>query len=217
MKGADKPLPALFLSVANEQGMGVKDFYEVIKPASDESWQLTFKQYPNENHFSTSLPAISDALAFLFDGFYEDGYELAAHETVFDVLNTFKQKQQSYNGFRIEWLQAYKFSRYVFGSKQTEHIDQVLKQVSSDFPDSLVMVTNYLAKGYNATKQYDKAHKILAQVKQQGKQSALWHHQLSLALSGLNKPAPANAAQAKAMQLAEKQKLPMWQIWEMKP
>ena len=214
-KQQKRPAP-LFLSVANEQGMGVKKTYNALEALNISDWKLTFKQYPNENHFSTALPALHDALGFLFENFYEDSYELEAHKDVFDVLATFKNKKNNYNGFRIEWLQAYKFSKYVFSTKQTDKTDEILVIINDQFPDSIVNVTNYLAKGFNATKQFQKAIEILDNVKSQGEKTALWHHQRSLALTGLNQKAAAEQAQIKAMELAKKQGLPMWQIWEMK-
>ena len=153
--------------------MGVKRLNKKLSQLKVSNWQ--FKHYPNENHFSTALPAIQDGLAFLFKGFYLDSYQLSAHQDYQEVLADFINKKQSYNGFRVEWLQAYKFSKYIFGSKQTKDIDDILAQVKQQLPDSLVMITNYL-KGLNATKQH----------------------------------------QDKAMSLANKYQLPMWQTWEMK-
>lgn len=210
-----QPSP-LFLSVANEQGMGVDKVYESLDKLDINDWQLAYKQYPDENHFSTALPALHDALGFLFEGYYEDGYELQAHKDVFAVLATFENKKQNYNGFRVEWLQAYKFSKYVFGSKQTDKIEEILVAIKKQFPHSIVNVTNYLAKGFNAKKQFQKAQDILERAKAEGAKTALWHHQYSLALTGLGQIELADKAQIKAMVLAQQQKLPMWQIWEMK-
>jgi predicted alpha/beta superfamily hydrolase len=215
-KKQNKTPHPLFLSVANEQGMGVKKVYKSLDKLTLPNWQLTFKQYPQENHFSTALPALHDALGFLFKGFYEDAYELKAHKDVFDVLKTFKQKQTLYNGFRVEWLQAYKFSKYVFGSKQTDKIDEILVIINKDFPDSIINVTNYLAKGLNTTKQFGQALDILDRIQSLGKNTALWHHQRRFALAGLEQHEAATKAQTKAMSLAKEQGLPMWQIWEMK-
>jgi len=214
----DKKLPPspLFLSVANEQGMGVDKVYKSLNHLNIKDWRLAYKQYPNENHFSTALPALHDALSFLFEGYYEDGYELSAHKTVVDVLATFEKKKQNYNGFRVEWLQAYKFSKYVFSSKQTDDIENILVEVNNRFPDSIVNVTNYLALGFNRTNQFEKAKAILDKVKLKGKEIALWHHQYSLSLAGLKDFELAKESQAQAMALAKKQQLPMWQIWEMK-
>lgn len=210
------PPSPLFLSVANEQGMGVGKVYESLKHLNISDWKLAFKQYPNENHFSTALPALHDALSFLFEDYYEDGYELKAHKDVVDVLVTFERKKQNYNGFRVEWLQAYKFSKYVFGSKQADKIDDVLVEINKRFPGSIVNVTNYLAQGFNKKSQFEKAKSILDRIKPQGEKTALWHHQYSLALAGLEEFELAKIYQAQAMTLAKNQNLPMWQIWEMK-
>lgn len=213
IKGSKQPAP-LFLSVANEKGMGVEKLRKKLSQLKPTNWQ--FKHYPNENHFSTALPAIQDGLAFLFKGYYLDSYQLSDHQDYQAVLAAFFKNKQLYNGFNIEWLQAYKFSRYIFSSKQTAHINDILVQVKQQLPDSLIMITNYLAKGLNATKQYQKAQQIIDTTKSiGGDKVALWHHQYSLAMKGLNKPQLAKLHQDKAMSLAKKYQLPMWQIWEM--
>jgi len=152
----------------------------------------------------------------LFEGYFEDAYALQKHKDFYDVLATFEKKKQNYNGFRVEWLQAYKFAKYIFSSKQTEKADDILVEFNKRFPDSIVNVTNYLAVGFNRKEQFQKAKSILDKIKIQGKNTALWHHQYSLALTGLNDIELAKTYQKQAMELAKKQKLPMWQIWEMK-
>jgi predicted alpha/beta superfamily hydrolase len=212
-----KELPSpLFLSIANEQEMGVDNVYKSLSHLDINDWKLTFKQYPQENHFSTALPALHDGLSFLFTDYFEDSYELKAHKDFADVLATFERKKQNYNGFRVEWLQAYKFSKYIFSSKQTDRVEDILSKVHKDLPDSIVNVTNYLALGFNRTNQFQKAKVILASIETKGEKSALWHHQYSLALTGLEEFELAKKYQAQAMKLAKSQKLPMWQIWEMK-
>jgi len=215
-KGAKGSLPPLFLSVANEQGMGVAKLDKSLQKLAIKDWQYSFKTYPNENHFSTALPAFHDALGFLFTDFYEDGYEMLEHKNVFDLIEVFKAKKANYNGFNIEWLQAYKFAKYVFHSKQTDKIDEILAAMNKHFPDSMVNVTSYLAKGFNVKEQHETAKRILEAVRSEGKNIALWHHQYSLALAGLGQTELAEKSQAKAMVLAKEHKLPMWQVWEMK-
>jgi predicted alpha/beta superfamily hydrolase len=210
------PPAPLFLSVANEQEMGVGKVYRSLRHLNISDWKFTYKQYPNENHFSTALPALHDGLSFIFEGYYEDGYALKAHKNVSDVLSTFENKKKNYNGFRVEWLQAYNFSKYVFGSKQTDKIGDVLTEINKRFPESIVNVTNYLAVGFNKKNQFDNAKRILDKIKLQGERSALWHHQYSLALTGLEELELAEKFQVRAMELAKIQNLPMWQIWEMK-
>ncbi len=206
----------LFLSVANEQEMGVDKVYKSLSHLNFKDWRFTFKKYLNENHFSTALPAFHGALSFLFEDYYEDSYALKAHNNVSDVLSTFENKKQNYNGFRVEWLQAYKFSKYVFGSKQTDKIADVLAEIKIRLPNSIVNITNYLALGFNRKNQFKEAKHILDGIKPQAEISALWHHQYSLALAGLDKFELAKKSQARAMELAKNQNLPMWQIWEMK-
>lgn len=209
-------LPPLFLSVANEQGMGVKDVALELEALAIKDWRFEFKALPDENHFSTALPAFVSGLEFLFPDYYLDSYTLMEHKELSTLLAAFKQKKQGYNGFQISWLQAYKLSKYMFHSMQLNKVPDLLAAVKMDFSESIVPVTNYLALGFNKTGRHQQALDILDDIKSEANNSALWHHQYSLALTGVDKAKEAKNYQEKAMKLASEQSLPMWQMWEMK-
>lgn len=209
-------LAPLFLSVANEQGMGVKEVAAALEALAIKDWRFEFKELPDENHFSTALPAFVSGLEFLFPDYYLDSYTLMEHKELSTLLAAFKQKKQGYNGFQISWLQAYKLSKYMFHSKQLNKVPDLLAAIKMDFSESIVSVTNYLALGFNKTGRHQKALDILSDIKSEAKNSALWHHQYSLALTGVDKAKEAKNYQEKAMKLASEQSLPMWQVWEMK-
>jgi len=222
-KNTKHNLPPFFISLANEEEMGINKTVKALKKAIKTSknkalknWQWQFKHYPNESHFSTALPALYDGLTFLVGDFYIDPQEMMKAKSYQQVLAQFKTKQKNWAGFQFEWVQAYKFSKYIFWSKQTDKVDDLLSDIKKDFPESLAMVSIQLAKGFNAKKQSERALTLLNNVKTHNENNALWHHQMSLALKALNKKEAAKKHQQRAMSLAKQQQLPSWLVWELK-
>ena len=222
MKNTKKPLPDFFISVANEEEMGVNKTVKTLKQTLTnssnpwlKSWHWQFKHYPNESHFSTAMPALYDGLTFLSPNFYIAPDAMMKLKDFKQVLVQFKTKQKNWAGFQFEGVQAYKFAQYIFWSKQTDKIEALLKAIKQDFTGSLAQVTIQLAKGFTIKKQPERALSLLNKVKATSKNNALWHHQMSLALQALNKKILAQKHQKKTMALAKQQHLPSWLVWEL--
>ncbi|PCI61272.1 MAG: esterase [Gammaproteobacteria bacterium] len=216
------PLPDFFISVANEEEMGVDKTVAALKQTIKNSqkkalknWHWQFKHYPNESHFSTAMPALYDGLTFLSPNFYFDPQDMMKLKDYQQVLAQFKLKKNNWAGFQFEWVQTYKFAQYIFWSKQTDKVDELLTEIKKEFPASLMQVSIQLAKGFVIKKQPKKALALLNKVKAHGKNNALWHHQMSLALKALNKNSQAEQHQQKTMALAKQQHLSSWLIWEL--
>ena len=63
-------LPAnYFITLGNEEGMGVHGFVEVLQSKGPRSLSLNFKHFPNESHGSVGLPSYRWALQDLFKEF----------------------------------------------------------------------------------------------------------------------------------------------------
>lgn len=209
--------PTLFLSVANEEGMGVRKLVDALKEKNKASndWNWQFNTYPEETHFSTAMPALYDALTFLAPKFYFDPQEMMKLENYHQVLDTFEKKKASWAGFQIEWLQAYQLAKYMFWSKQSADIDDFLKDVLARFPESHTEVTIQLAKGFNIKKQPKRAQQLLKTIEKTSTENPLWHRQMSLSYAGLQNKAKAQTHQEKALSLAKKHQLPTWLVWEL--
>jgi len=223
IKNTKKPLADFFISVANEEEMGVDKTLDALKKTIKnnnnsplKNWHWQFKNYPNESHFSTAMPALYDGLTFLAPDFYIDPQDMMKRESYQQVLEQFKLKQTSWAGFQFEWVQAYKFAQYIFWSKQTDKVDELLAAISKDFPESLPLVSIQLAKGFIIKKQPKRALTLLNSVETKSKNNALWHRQMNLALQALNKNEQAKQHQQQAMKLAKQQHLSSWLVWELK-
>lgn len=211
----EKSTAPLFISVANEQGMGVAELNEQLTELKKSNWLWQFKHYPTENHFSTALPALIDALTFLSPNHYEDFYAMDKMKNYQEVLLAFKQKKQYWPDYTIGWLQAYTFSKYIFRSKQQDHIDQILTQIKADFPNAYTEVLVQLAKGYNKKNNAKKALELLMSIQQLGQKHVEWHKQLSDSYQVLNKPDQAKQHKQRAIALAKEYQLQSWEVWEL--
>ena len=63
----------VFISLAREEDMGVDKVIEVFEQSAPASLKWQYKHYPNENHFTTALPALYDGLQFLAPNYATDG------------------------------------------------------------------------------------------------------------------------------------------------
>jgi len=214
---AKKLIPTLFLSVANEEEMGVRKLVDELKKSykGQQPWYWQFKTYPDETHFSTAMPALYDALTFLAPNFYLDPQDMLKLNSYNEVLALFEQKKKSWAGFQLEWLQAYQLAKYMFWSKQLTEVDDFLKEVMKRFPESHAEVTIQLAKGFTIKKQPKRALQLLLTVESISQNNALWHREMSLSYAALDKMKLANSHQNKTLSLAKKQQLPTWLVWEL--
>ncbi|UJF21704.1 hypothetical protein [Shewanella sp. OMA3-2] len=198
-------LPPLFLSVANEQGMGVTELVDVLNTQAPKPWQVGFSTFPNETHYSTAMPAILSGLAFLAPGYYTDLDPLLEIKTYQEVFDHFEAKKSQWAGFRFEWMQSYNLIKYLFISKQTDKIDEILIDANKRFPESYSELCIGFAKGFIKKQQPKVALKVLNSAAKEGINCADWHQQISLSYTGLGKT-----------DLAKKHKLASWEFWELK-
>ena len=212
---ANKLNSPIFISVANEEEMGVDKVVEVFSNNADKNLNWQFKHYPNENHFTTALPALYDGLQFLAPNYALDGTDMLAIGDYQAVLKHFKNQQKSWAGYQFGWLQAYQFAKYMFWSKQIGQADEILAAVKRDFPESLTMVTIHLANGFNKKKNYAKALQLLQSIETPGQNYPGWHKQMSQYYQGIERQDLAEKYQAKAIALAKEYRFESWEIWEL--
>lgn len=206
----------VFISLANEEGMGVEELIKVFEQAAPEKLNWQYKHYPNENHFTTALPALYDGLQFLAPDYAIDGTDMLAIGDYKQVLAHFSQQQKNWAGFQFEWLTAYQFAKYLFWSKQLDEIDNVLKAVKEQFPESFANVSIQLAKGFNKKQDFKRVAQLLNGVKAEGETLPGWHKQMSIYYKSTDKPELAKQHQEQALMLAKKYDLESWEVWELK-
>ncbi|WDD99059.1 alpha/beta hydrolase [Thalassomonas actiniarum] len=206
----------VFISLAREEGMGVDKVVEVFEQSAPAALKWQYKHYPEENHFTTALPALYDGLQFLAPDYAIDGTDMLAIGDYHQVLAHFKEQQKNWAGFRFEWLHAYQFAKYMFWSKQLDQVDGALQAISKQFPESLTGVTIQLANGFNKRKDFERVAQLLARVKADGETLPGWHKQMSVYYQAMNKPELARQHQQQALKLAQQYQLESWEVWELK-
>lgn len=210
-------LPPLFLSLANEQGMGVTQLLKIIKAKGPKDWRVGYHHYPEETHYSTALPALYDALVYLSPDYFTDTDVLMTFDDYRAVLQHFAAKKSLWSGFHFGWLQAYTLGKYFYYSKQTEAMSAALTEAEKSFPEDLAELSAGFAKVLNNRDQHSLAQQLLLQTPKQGKEQADWHQQLSLTYRAQGEIALADQHHRKALQLARKQGLESWEWWELEP
>ncbi|WP_028774535.1 alpha/beta hydrolase-fold protein [Shewanella waksmanii] len=212
----DKLTGPLFVSVANEQDMGVDKLVAKLNAIPNQlQWQ--FKQYPQENHFTTALPALYDGLQFLAPNYGElsDGSDLVAMGDYKVVLNRFKQQQSHWAGFEIEWLHAYQFAKYLSWSKQYDSALEALALARKLFPQSATTLCIELAKGALIRKQQPLATQLLDSCQAQGQSRPFWHLQRGKLYQAAGDADLAKQHIQQAKTLAKQYQLASWEIWEL--
>ena len=205
----------VFISLANEEEMGVDKVIQTFEASAAKSLNWQYKHYPNENHFTTALPAIYDGLQFLAPNYAIDGTDMLALGDYKQVFAHFKAQKKQWAGFQFEWLHGYQFNKYLYWSKQIDQVDEILAELGEEFPESLTLVTIHLANGFNKKKNFPKALQLLQQVKDQGESYPGWHKQMSVYYAGIKKAELAAKHQAIALELARKYHFESWEIWEL--
>lgn len=155
----------LYLSVGNEEGMGVYGFYDQldIQTFADNYYQnepiglrKEFVQFDQENHNSVGLPSLKYALDHMFEG-----YDIAPTE--FEQIHTFQAyeaKLQPYrqkigDGFRLPPRQFNQVLKKVY-AKDKASLATIEARIKSQYPASLSDFYHFTGNLYLKDKNTDK-------------------------------------------------------------
>ncbi|MCA1931671.1 alpha/beta hydrolase-fold protein [Rheinheimera sp.] len=205
----------LFLSLANEQGMGVTELVATLKKADKTSLSWNYRQFPDETHYSTALPALYAGLSYLYADYFTDAAqmrELKGAEAVFKLF--LLKQQQQFGTYQIDWLQAYTLGKFFVGTEQVDEMPKFLALLKQQQPASFNEVSIQFAKMYNKLKQPQQALDLLAQADITYSADGL--KQKSDALKALGQTELAAKLLTQAQQMAKQQKLEMWEQMELR-
>ncbi len=205
----------LFLSLANEQGMGVTELVAALKKADNPALRWNYRQFPDETHYSTALPALYAGLSYLYADYFTDAAQMRELKGADAVFRLFKHKQQHQFGtYQIDWLQAYTLGKFFVGTEQVDEMPKFLALLKQQQPDSLNEVSIQFAKMYNKLKQPQQALDLLAQADLTHSADGL--KQKSDALKALGQTEQAAKLLTQAQQLAKQQQLDQWEQMELR-
>jgi len=217
VKNINRHNKPLFISLANEQGMGVRPLVELLKNKSLVNFKWQFKEYPKETHYSTALPALYDGLLFLAPDYFIDLDQMMKQKDYLALFALFEAKKSLWTGFNFEWLQSYTLSKYFFASKQSDSIPEALNWIKEHFADSYNEVLINFALGYNKKQQAEQAKNLLLSIEKTSLENAKWHYQIALSYQQLGDNKLASQHHQQALQLAQIQQLESWEYWELEP
>lgn len=205
----------LFLSLANERGMGVAELVAALKKAEHPQLGWNYQQFPDETHYSTALPALYAGLSYLYADYFTDAAQMRELKGADAVFQLFKQKQQQqFGAYQIDWLQAYTLGKFFVGTEQVDEMPKFLALLKHQQPASLHEVSIQFAKMYNKLKQPQQALELLAQTDLTHSADGL--KQKSDALKALGQTEQAAKLLTQAQQLAKQQQLDMWEQMELR-
>ena len=209
------PASRLFISLANEAGMGVQELRAELKLQAPATLVWQFQHFPAESHYSMALPALTAALHWDFAGHFVDVAPLLKYSAYGEVLDYFAARRQHWAGYQYDWLQAYTIAKYLWLSNQWPQAEQLLQQTEQKLPGSSGELRVQLAKVLLKKQQAKLALQLLQQMPQQGYHD--WHKQMADAYAALQQPGLALQYQQQAEALAISQQLEAWEYQELEP
>lgn len=205
----------LFLSLANERGMGVTELVAALKKADNPQLRWNYRQFPDETHYSTALPALYAGLSYLYADYFTDIAQMRELKGADAVFQLFKHKQQQqFGAYQIDWLQAYTLGKFFVGTEQVHEMPKFLALLKQQQAASLNEVSIQFAKMYNKLKQPQQALELLAQADLTHSADGL--KQKSDALKALGQKDQAAELLKQAQHLAKQQQLDMWEQMELR-
>ena len=205
----------LFLSLANERGMGVTELVAELKKTNNPLLRWNYRLFSDETHYSTALPALYAGLSYLYAGYFTDTAEMRELKGADAVFKLFAQKlQRQFGAYQIDWLQAYTLGKFFVGTEQVDEIPKFLALLKQQQPVSFNEVSIQFAKMYNKLKQPQQALDLLAQADITYSADGL--KQQSDALKALGQKEQAAELLKRAQHLAKQQQLDMWEQMELR-
>ena len=209
------PASRLFLSLANEEGMGVQELRSQLQQQAPTTLQWQFGHFPAETHYSMALPALTAALQWDFAGHFVDLTQLLKFSAYSNLLDYFAARREHWAGYQYDWLQAYTIAKYLWLANQWQQAEQILAQTEQKLPGSSSELRVQLAKVLLKKQQAKLALQLLQQQPQPGYHD--WHKQMADAYAALQQLELSRQYQQQAEVLAVSQQLEAWEYQELEP
>ena len=158
LKEGFNPSSKLYIAQANTEGMGIDELVAVLKKEApkNDNWQL--KPYPEDNHGSLHIKAISDVLNTVFEGWDLDRKTFYSLKSGTDVINHYKKLNDTYDSeFLLPWYSLGNITYYYIRKNKTEDLKQLKAGITTYFPGSLEEYNIQVANNYLSADKIDEA------------------------------------------------------------
>lgn len=206
----------LYISLANTQGMGVRNFVGVLDKyfPGDPHWEFLY--YENENHGSVHWVTIKDALEKLFKDWEVGREQFYSFTSAQDLMDHYKKLSTEFETSFA--LPAYAFGNmvyYYYRKNLTDDLALLEKEIAQNFPSSLdeyyiQLATNHLQNG-----KVTKAETLYRQQIANDPNSFRALDGMAKIFLQQNNYKEAKALAKKAIQVAKKVKVRQWQLNEL--
>lgn len=200
-----------YITLANEKGMGVHGFVELLQSKGPRSLKLQFKHFPDESHGSVGLPSYRWALQDLFkdfrvkDKYFKDALEVKDYAEL--IKKNYKTSFHISAGFLRNTV--YQYSK---DSKIRLSIEIALEKY---FPQQLDEFRNIQISTLIGMGNLQEAEKILARAMENNKENfeTLVNH--AMLLQKKSKPEKALKTLDHAINLAKQKNIRQWLMNEL--
>lgn len=200
----------VYVSLANEEGMGVTEFLKKV-PEKIREQNIKFQHFPDEIHNSVGLATYKWALDDIFKDWYvKEEYFSSAQALKTHYLKVQKKYGSIFNiPFTVVGNTHFMLQK---DDKEMAKVQSVLQELN---PNALVLFNNYRAGKILTSKKYDEAEILVAQALKIYPDSFEAYHILAKIQLAKNSPEQAKTFIEKALQFAEAQHARQWQINEL--
>lgn len=199
-----------YISLADEQGMGVHGFLEMMQVYGPRSLNLNFKYFPNESHGSVGMPTYKWALNDIFEMFkVEDKYfKDATHVKEYhdQLKKTYKTSFHIGTGFLRNTLYNY--------AKDIATLLAIEKAMADYFPSQVDEYRNLVITRLISTEKLNKALAMLMRAKTNNPEYFETHANYAAYYLAKNNKKKAIKSNNKALSFAKQQQARQWQINE---
>ncbi|MEE9429445.1 MAG: alpha/beta hydrolase-fold protein [Melioribacteraceae bacterium] len=199
---------SVYISLANEEGMGVESFLEVVKSNSI----FRFKKIANENHNSVGEPTYKWALNDIFNDwkveklYFDSADELSQHYR--------KTKEHFGRTFNLQNGVIANTVLYILKDNSAE-LKKMQQEIKRFYPNSLSYFNNLLATNFINDKKFEEAEKLLNETKNSFPNSYDTFQNLAKVKIEMNELEAADSLIAKSILWAKKQNVRQWQLNEL--
>lgn len=200
----------LYISLANEKGMGVTEFVKKI-PENIKEKNVKFKEFPEENHNSVGLLTYKWALTDIFKNWCVEKLYFSTAE---ELTNHYAEVQKQYGNIFNITPSVVGYTNYILkkNDKERKKVADAFKVLSVD---AYVLFNNAQAGDLMEGEKYEEAEQLLKEALAINPNSFDSYNVLAKVKLANGNTIEANQAIDKAINLAKQQQARQWQINEL--